>query len=95
MDCEAGDRLHSWKEIADYLKRNVRTVQRWEKEEALPVRRLFHRKRSSVYASKSQLDAWWSGRRERVERTGFKPTRLVWVAAGLAGLFLLALEGWR
>ena len=27
---EAGDRLDSWKEIASYLGRSVRTVTRWE-----------------------------------------------------------------
>jgi hypothetical protein len=30
------DRLDSWKEIAAYLKRDVRTVHRWEAEEGLP-----------------------------------------------------------
>jgi hypothetical protein len=33
----AADRLDSWKEIAAHLKRDVRTVQRWEKEHGLPV----------------------------------------------------------
>ena len=37
-----GDRLDSWKEIAAYLGRGVRTVQRWEREEGLPVHRLAH-----------------------------------------------------
>ena len=32
------DRLDSWKEIATYLKKEVRTVQRWEKSAGLPVR---------------------------------------------------------
>jgi hypothetical protein len=31
------DFLGSWKEIAAYLGRDVRTVQRWEKKEGLPV----------------------------------------------------------
>jgi hypothetical protein len=33
-------RLDSWKEIAAYLGRSIRTVQRWEREEGLPVHRL-------------------------------------------------------
>ena len=33
------DRLDSWKEIAAYLNRGVRTVRRWEREEGLPVHR--------------------------------------------------------
>src|SRR5687767_9779014 len=38
------DRLESWKEIAAYLKRDVSTVQRWEKREGMPVRRHLHNK---------------------------------------------------
>ncbi len=34
--------LDSWKEIAAYLDREVRTVQRWEKKEGLPVHRQIH-----------------------------------------------------
>jgi len=55
----ANDRLDSWKEIAAYLKKEVRTVQRWEKSLDLPVRRLAHGKQGSVFAYKSELDAWW------------------------------------
>ncbi len=42
--------LESWKEIANYLKRTVRTVRRWEKKENLPVHRHLHQAASSVYA---------------------------------------------
>ena len=52
------DRLDSWKEIAAYLKRDVTTVQRWEKREGMPVRRHLHDKLGSVYALRSELDAW-------------------------------------
>jgi len=51
-------RLDSWKEIADYLDREVRTVQRWEKTESLPVHRHEHQKKSTVYAYASELDDW-------------------------------------
>ncbi|MGA2270578.1 MAG: tetratricopeptide repeat protein [Bryobacteraceae bacterium] len=54
--------MDSWKEIAAYLKRGARTVQRWEHEEGLPVHRLVHDKLGSIYAYESELDAWWSGR---------------------------------
>ena len=47
--------LESWKEIAAYLKRDVRTVKRWEKGEGLPVRRHQHQARSSVYAYPSEV----------------------------------------
>src|SRR5690242_13149762 len=52
------DRLDSWKEIATYLGRGVRTVQRWEREEGLPVHRLAHEKRGNVYARREELAAW-------------------------------------
>src|SRR5687768_12803255 len=38
----AGGRLDGWKAIAAYLGRTVRTVQRWEREQRLPVCRLRH-----------------------------------------------------
>jgi len=56
------DRLDSWKEIAAYLQRDVTTVQRWEKREGMPVRRHRHDKLGSVYAYRSELDAWAAGR---------------------------------
>ena len=55
----SSDRLDSWKEIAAYLRRDVRTVQRWEKDGSLPVRRHRHRVRSGVFAYTSELDRWW------------------------------------
>jgi Tol biopolymer transport system component len=59
------DRLDSWKEIGAYLKRDVTTVQRWEKREAMPVHRHLHDKIGSVYASRKELDAWVRGRNLR------------------------------
>ena len=57
-DHPSDDRLHSWKEIAAYVKRDVTTVQRWEKREGMPVHRHVHDKLGSVYAFKTELDAW-------------------------------------
>ena len=54
----ASERLDSWKEIATYLRREVRTVQLWEKKEALPVHRHFHQRLGSVYAFRSEIDRW-------------------------------------
>jgi Tol biopolymer transport system component len=59
------DRLDSWKEIAAYLNRDVTTVQRWEKREGMPVHRHLHDRIGSVYASRSELDAWAHGRNLR------------------------------
>jgi hypothetical protein len=50
--------LNSWKEIATYLDRGIRTVQRWEAELGLPVRRPRGKRRSAVIAMRADLDAW-------------------------------------
>jgi tetratricopeptide (TPR) repeat protein len=60
------DRLDSWKEIASYLRREVRTVQLWEKREGLPVHRHFHKRLGSVYALRSEIENW----KRQVSRTG-------------------------
>ena len=59
-------RLDSWKEIAAYLKRDERTVRRWEGE-GLPVHRHMHKKQASIYAHKAEIDAWWKNGRQRLE----------------------------
>lgn len=51
-------RLDSWKEIAEYLGRDIRTVLRWEQERGLPVHTIPSGRRRSVYAYKDELDAW-------------------------------------
>jgi Tol biopolymer transport system component len=58
-------RLDSWKEIATYLGRDVTTVQRWERQEGMPVHRHLHHKRGSVYALGSELNVWRQGRKLR------------------------------
>lgn len=61
------NRLDSWKEIAAYLKRDVTTVQRWEKREGMPVHRHLHDRIGSVYAFTSELDAWQQSRNLSLE----------------------------
>lgn len=93
-------RLDSWKEIAAYLKRDIRTIQRWEKFEGLPVHRHMHGKQGSVYAHRAELDAWWSNGRSRLEALEHSPAAMprvarAWWAAGAmllsigAGLFAI------
>ena len=60
-----GKRLGSWKEIAIYLNRMPRTVQRWEKAEGLPVHRHVHESLATVYAYTTELDAWQKSRRAK------------------------------
>jgi Tol biopolymer transport system component len=64
------DRLDSWKEIAAYLKRDVTTVQRWEKREGMPVHRHLHDRMGSVYASRADLDEWMRGRSPGIGQGG-------------------------
>jgi TolB-like protein len=63
----AGSRLESWKEIAAYLRRGVTTVQRWEKNEGLPVRRHVHARQGSIWADTAEIDVWWARRGTRLE----------------------------
>src|ERR1051326_1175141 len=58
------DRLDSWKEIASYMRRDVRTVQRWEKKEGLPVYRHLHDKLGSIYAYRNELTDWFNARQQ-------------------------------
>jgi phage terminase Nu1 subunit (DNA packaging protein) len=50
--------LNSWKEIAVYMGRAVRTVQRWERECDFPVHRPRGKKRSAVFALSKEIDTW-------------------------------------
>ncbi len=61
-DGHAGDRLDGWKAIAGYLGRDIRTVQRWELSERLPIHRLEHKQRASAYAFSAELDEWLAKR---------------------------------
>lgn len=60
-------RLESWKEVAAYLNRTVRTVQRWEREQGLPIHRLHHNRLGSVYAYAHEIDQWWEQRRTALD----------------------------
>lgn len=53
-----GPILNSWKEIALYMGRAVRTVQRWEEDCQLPIHRPRGTKRSAVFALPDEIDHW-------------------------------------
>jgi len=55
--------LTSWKEIAQYAGKAVRTVQRWERELDFPVRRTKTGRKSSVLAVPGEIDAWVQSQR--------------------------------
>ncbi len=58
--------LHGWKEIAAHLGCGVRTVQRWELELGLPIRRPRGKQPSNVFAVADELDAWMNAAQIRV-----------------------------
>ena len=62
-------RLDSWKEIAAYLQRDVRTLQRWEKTAGLPVRRMQKPGLRAVYAYTADLDEWIRAQDPRATET--------------------------
>ena len=57
--------LQSWKEIAEYMGRGVRTVQRWERDAGLPIRRPRIGDRGPVIAFPDELDKWLHSRSRR------------------------------
>jgi TolB-like protein/Tfp pilus assembly protein PilF len=95
-------RLDSWKEIAAYLRRDVRTVQRWEARNSLPVHRLQHGKLGSVFAYTSEIDEWWNARDQASSRPSgaddgraFSLWRAVVVGALAANMLLVAYTAWQ
>ncbi|NIV36182.1 MAG: tetratricopeptide repeat protein [Anaerolineae bacterium] len=88
-----GDRLESWKEIASYLNRTVRTVRRWEKQEGLPVHRHLHKKLGTVYAYKAEIDTWWESRRARLENQPEQMDKVATRQIRRAAVLVLALVG--
>ena len=53
-----GTVLNSWKEIATYLDRGVRTAQRWERGQHLPVHDVGSGKRAPVFTYAAEIEAW-------------------------------------
>ncbi len=90
----AADRLESWKQIAAYLKRGVRTVRRWERHEGLPVHRQIHRVLGSVYAFRSEIDAWQrrQGEQRRAVQTQAAPNSGSTASSSIAVLSFTSLS---
>ena len=66
-------RLGSWKEIALFFSKDVRTVKRWEKERALPVHRAPGKPGGSVYAFTEELTNWLNASPTKLEEVGALP----------------------
>jgi tetratricopeptide (TPR) repeat protein len=98
-----GERLESWKSIAAYLNRDVRTVQRWERKDGLPIHRFRRAHRSLPYAYASEIDRWWAGRshsaddRKSAERQpdgNPEILRHFWLAAASLALVIVTAMLW-
>lgn len=61
--------LRSWKEISSYAGASVRTLQRWEREFHLPIRRIATKRGSVVFAFRSDLDTWFRARTQTSDMT--------------------------
>ncbi len=98
------DVLGSWKEIADYLGKEIRTCWRWEKEFGLPVHRIDSTSsRSRVFAYKAEIDAWLRHRADHdgsrlrllLARTGVRVGIAVFGLAAAAFLLFFVFPGGR
>lgn len=86
------ERLDSWKEIAAFLQRDVRTVQRWEKS-GLPVHRHSVSRLRSVYAYRSELEAWWGMQRPVLDSAPALPVQAPAAGSGRVGRRTIVLTG--
>ncbi len=50
--------LNTWKEIARYVGRSARTIQRWERDLGFPIHRPSGREGGAVLAIPSEIDQW-------------------------------------
>src|SRR6202041_1975742 len=69
--------LQGWKEIAEDVDRDERTVKRWEKQREFPVRRMPGNGRANVYIAVSDLEIWLSNSeapQEAKEASAAEPT---------------------
>ena len=92
--------LDSWKDVAAYLRRDVRTCQTWEKELGLPVHRLNGSPKARVFAYSDEIDRWMQEKlREReAGEASVRRARVGRALTAATALFLLAVAGfvsWR
>ncbi len=97
---DTGTVFESWKQIASYLHRNIRTCQTWEREMGLPVHRLDGSPKARVFAYQSELDAWIAEktRQHEDEKEAAKASprrrRLALLAGAVAAFVLLGGAAW-
>lgn len=62
--------LHSWKEISAYVRKGIRTLQRYETAIGFPVQRPLGKRRSSVIAFRRDIDEWLQRSPQVISRNG-------------------------
>lgn len=94
------DRLDSWKSVASFLRRDIRTVQRWEANEGLPVYRLRSSRRAPIFAYRSEIEVWWKARQSALrlrepkadpEKPGRGWLSILNVRLGICAVLIIAL----
>jgi hypothetical protein len=75
--------LSSWKEIASYLRINIRTAQRWEKRLALPVHRMDKLDKTYVFAYADEIDKWFEEKiqKEKISKKSFLKNKKLIISA--------------
>lgn len=89
--------LTSWKGIAAYLDRDVRTCVRWEQRYGLPVHRLERDSKAKVFAYKDEIDRWLAERSALISTSaeaGAPVRRLFRAVPGLVVLIGLAIAAY-
>ncbi len=92
QDKQKKDILTSWKEIAGYLRCDVRTCQRWEKESKLPVHRFIDSSKSRVFSYKQDLDAWLENRAQSETKNRWRYFFFLSPVAALAFIFIFLIR---
>ena len=95
---DKGRYLDSWKDIAAYLGRNIRTCRNWERDLGLPIHRLDDSAKSRVFAYAGEIDAWREMKGRLPENGTPPPATMIfrrsvrrWIIVGLAAGPLLAI----
>lgn len=85
------ERLDGWKEISDYLNRDMRTCQRWEREQGLPIYRIKQdSSRSKVFSYTSEIDEWFSQISKNNNLEKRKPKFKKWLVPSILILIIVA-----
>jgi tetratricopeptide (TPR) repeat protein len=90
--------LESWKEIADYLKRSVRTCKRWEPKLGLPIHRLDGTPSARVFAYADELDRWLTEKLNHIKAEAKTPAvprilKKKWPLFAAAAVVVIAVLG--